>query len=440
MPSRIFSILDPGERLAFTGERYTPGVPGDIQNEHYHRYLFALRLCEGLDVLDVASGEGYGTALLATVARSVVGVDIDEASVTFSARTYIRDNLSFRAGSALALPLDDASVDTVISFETLEHLVDSSSFLREVRRVLRPGGIFAVSTPDKKVYSEEPGYHNPFHLGELYREEFWDLLTASFPHVQMFEQQVLAGSVLSVVGEAKGGGTESFATTDGQNFEHKASLPNAPYLVAIASFEPISLPSVSALHGLWTDAAAASYPMPAPSMPSLAGPIVTANDAMALHAEISDLRGRLLDANLEAGKIQRQLLEMDHERGFLRAMLTTARHLADLARAELVHVRSVELARAAEVANIRESMEGKIEAIIESTKATIQEAKAEVKQAKAEAAAQATAVIEARTAAHEARFATELDVIRRSTSWRVTRPLRGAKNLARRILRQGSVR
>ncbi len=387
MSNKTFFIPDPGEHLTFTGERYTTGVHGDIQNEHYHRYLFALQLCEGRDVLDVASGEGYGAALIATIARSVVGVDIDDASVAFAAQGYVRENLTFRVGSALAIPLDDASIDVVVSFETLEHVVDGKVFLQEVKRVLRPGGLFIVSTPDKKVYSEEPGYHNPFHLNELYREEFWDLLTVHFPHVQMFEQQVIAGSVLSVVENMTAGGTESFSTIDGHAFKHRSSLPNAPYIVAVASPEPTTLPSVSILHGLSTDAAAASRPQ-APPVVSLSSVATgTGAELMALHMEIGDIRAQLIDANLEAARIKQQLLEMDHERGFLRAMLSGARRLADQTRAELVHARSMELARVAEVAEIRENMEEQIE------------------------------------------------TIRRSTSWRVTRPLRGAKTLARRILR-----
>ena len=411
----IFSIADPGERLPFTGERYTTGVAGDIQNEHYHRYLFALRLCEGRDVLDVASGEGYGSALLAAVARSVVGVDIDDNSVAFAARAYPRENLSFRTGSAYALPLADSSVDTVISFETIEHISDHTAFLHEVKRVLRPNGTFVVSTPDRKVYSEVPNYRNPFHLRELSREEFATLLGAEFRHLRMFEQQVIAGSILSAV-ETATGVTESFATTDGQNFMFQPRLPNAPYLVAVATAEPASLPSTSVLHGLWTDAAAASVAAVSGGIPSSAGVSGAAKEIVAQRAEISELRGRLLDANLEAAKTKRQLLEMDHERGFLRAMLTSARRLADQARAEQVH------ARASAEAEAEARVAGQIDAF---------------RRDEARTAAQIDA-FRRDSAEAEARAAGQIDAFRRSTSWRVTRPLRGVRILARRI--RGAVR
>lgn len=61
----------------FSGERLTTGMVGQVEIEHYHRYLLAREFCRGRDVLDVAAGEGYGTALLSQVARSAVGVEID---------------------------------------------------------------------------------------------------------------------------------------------------------------------------------------------------------------------------------------------------------------------------------------------------------------------------------------------------------------------------
>ena len=73
----------------FTGERLTGAAGGQVEVEHYHRYLFARALVGGRDVLDVASGEGYGAAQLAQVARSVIGVEFDATAV---------------AGAAAALP------------------------------------------------------------------------------------------------------------------------------------------------------------------------------------------------------------------------------------------------------------------------------------------------------------------------------------------------
>jgi len=72
----IFKRPLPPTPFPFTGERLTSAVTGEIESEHLHRYLYAHELCRGRDVLDVACREGYGSALLAQVANSVLGVDI----------------------------------------------------------------------------------------------------------------------------------------------------------------------------------------------------------------------------------------------------------------------------------------------------------------------------------------------------------------------------
>jgi ubiquinone/menaquinone biosynthesis C-methylase UbiE len=124
-----------------------------VQIEHFHRYLFARSLVSGPDVLDVASGEGYGSALLAQVARSVVGVECSGPTVHGAVGNFVQSNLWYLRAAARALPLADACVDAVVSFETIEYFDRQDDFLREVRRVLRPDGRFIVSTPDRDVYS-----------------------------------------------------------------------------------------------------------------------------------------------------------------------------------------------------------------------------------------------------------------------------------------------
>ena len=160
----------------FTGERLTTAVGGQVQIEHYHRYLFARSLVTGLDVLDVASGEGYGSALLAQVARSVIGVEYSSSTVVAAAGNFPRPNLHFLQGDARALPLADACVDVAVSFETIEHFDRQRDFLREIHRVLRPGGCFVVSTPDRDIYSPAGAAANPFHVHELSGSEFTALL------------------------------------------------------------------------------------------------------------------------------------------------------------------------------------------------------------------------------------------------------------------------
>src|SRR6201982_1680505 len=94
--------------LAWTGERYVPEISGNIELEHMHRYLYALACAEGKTILDLASGEGYGSALLAKRAAFVTGVDIAEEAVEHAGQKYQLPNLEFRIGSCSEVSLLDA--------------------------------------------------------------------------------------------------------------------------------------------------------------------------------------------------------------------------------------------------------------------------------------------------------------------------------------------
>ena len=90
--------------MEFDGERFIPELEGEIKYEHLHRYAIAMEFAAGKSVLDIASGEGYGAALLARHARSVVGVDIDSEAVEHARTKYLCRNLSFCIGSCAAIP------------------------------------------------------------------------------------------------------------------------------------------------------------------------------------------------------------------------------------------------------------------------------------------------------------------------------------------------
>jgi SAM-dependent methyltransferase len=217
----------------FTGERLTTAIGGQVQIEHYHRYLFARSLARGLDVLDVASGEGYGSALLAQIARSVVGVEYSGSTVRMASGNFRRPNLQFLQGDARSLPLADDCMDLVVSFETIEHFDRQDEFLHEVRRVLRPGGRFIVSTPDRDIYSPLGSAANPFHVHELSRQEFTTLLRGSFEHVLLIRQRALIGSaMLDETGSSMP--PLVFDRRGDSHFEACIGLPRAPYLIAVA--------------------------------------------------------------------------------------------------------------------------------------------------------------------------------------------------------------
>lgn len=116
------------------GERFLPWVmagPPDIHYEHLHRYFFASQFVEGKRVLDLASGEGYGSAILAQKALSVIGVEIDEAAVKHASSRYLLPNLNFLVSSITDVPIKEAQCfDIITCFEAIEHIYEHESLLR----------------------------------------------------------------------------------------------------------------------------------------------------------------------------------------------------------------------------------------------------------------------------------------------------------------------
>jgi len=96
-------------------------------------------------LLDVGCGDGFWTIRLARHAREVVGVDVDERVIASAQARQSRPNLRFERGSTLSLAYEDASFDRVVAVSALEHFEDSRASLKEMARVLKPGGILALS-------------------------------------------------------------------------------------------------------------------------------------------------------------------------------------------------------------------------------------------------------------------------------------------------------
>jgi SAM-dependent methyltransferase len=238
--------------LEFTGERFLPGVAGEIAHEHWHRYAFARSHVAGRQVADVACGEGYGSALLAGAATSVVGLDIAAEAIEHARRSYAHlQNLRFEAGSAIALPLADASLDAVVSFETIEHLPreDQPRMVAEFARVLREDGLVILSAPNPAEYSAARNYSNPFHRHEPDRGELAALLRAAFPVQRWFRQRRYFGSAIW----SEGDGTRTDAWTGDASSVELARAPAAMYFVVVAGRSAASLPRDDVALSLFTD-------------------------------------------------------------------------------------------------------------------------------------------------------------------------------------------
>ena len=242
--------------LNFTGERFTPEVRGPIWYEHWHRYAFASEMVRDKRVLDAACGEGYGSFLLARTAAQVTGVDISVEAVAHASERYPLPNLKFMQGSVAELPLPNASVDVVVSFETIEHLEAQSEMLVEFRRVLAPEGLLVISSPNRPIYNEAGAVENQFHVRELDRAELKALLDPAFPQQSWHAQRVLAQSALWAEDE-EGLGAQYLALP--ADAVHTNTQPAPPvYFVVVCAATGVTMPVLPTL-SLFDDGALALW-------------------------------------------------------------------------------------------------------------------------------------------------------------------------------------
>lgn len=192
----VFNYRGGEAMLEWTGERYVPWMePGEIHYEHLHRYRFATEFVKGRKVLDLACGEGYGSFMMSQEAGEVIGVDLDEVTIRHAFSKYIKENLKFIKGSITDIPIEGEKIfDVIVCFEALEHIEEHDELMKEVKRLLKEDGTFIVSTPNKYVYSDKADYQNPYHLRELYFDEFKTLLNNNFKNTLIYGQKVYPSS------------------------------------------------------------------------------------------------------------------------------------------------------------------------------------------------------------------------------------------------------
>lgn len=215
----------------FTGERLETFIYNANAVKHLHRYAIASKFVKEKVVLDIASGEGYGSNLMSDYASFVYGVDIDNNVIEKAKFKYRKNNIKFFVGSTSNIPLEDNSIDVVVSYETLEHTDEHERMLQEIKRVLRPNGISIISTPDKHFYSDVRNYNNEFHLKELYKSQFIALIKRCFSNYQILTQSYLNGN--SIVLDEINRNTMQFHTGDYSSFRETYSSPQ--FMIAIIS-------------------------------------------------------------------------------------------------------------------------------------------------------------------------------------------------------------
>lgn len=228
-----------------TGERLETFIQSRDTIDHLHRYAIAATYTAGKKVLDIASGEGYGTNLLSGNAEFVYGVDIDAETIANAQKKYSKANIQFSVGSADAIPVETASIDIVVSFETIEHHDKHEEMMAEIKRVLKPGGLMLLSTPDKLYYTDQRNFYNKFHVKELYKNEFLALVSGYFNKVQLLSQLYVNG--ISIIQEDKTYENTALYSGNFAALQHPEICPF--YLVALASDQDFKPQQLSVFDG-----------------------------------------------------------------------------------------------------------------------------------------------------------------------------------------------
>jgi len=179
--------------MKFDGERVVLNdtTPNHLMDEHLNRYIFAKKFIKNKIVLDLACGTGYGSFELAkSGAKKVIGGDISKETIDYACKKYKRKNLSFFQMDAKNTNLVDNSVDVLVSFETIEHIPNYEKFLMEAKRVLKSGGLFICSSPNKVItspFTRKP--INTFHIKEFKINELIKIIRhLNFKDIEAFGQ------------------------------------------------------------------------------------------------------------------------------------------------------------------------------------------------------------------------------------------------------------
>jgi ubiquinone/menaquinone biosynthesis C-methylase UbiE len=183
MAERVTFTAD--EPLPLTGERTAPDIADENYwfQRHLIAYRFVSRLVAGARTLDAGCGEGYGADLLADSTSSMTGLDLEEPVLASAGRRYPR--VGFVRGDLQRMPFPDHHFEALVTLQVIEHLPSPRVFLTECHRILRPGGLIVVGTPNRLTFSPDGVIRNPFHTIEFDATELAGALDPHFDSVEM---------------------------------------------------------------------------------------------------------------------------------------------------------------------------------------------------------------------------------------------------------------
>jgi 2-polyprenyl-3-methyl-5-hydroxy-6-metoxy-1,4-benzoquinol methylase len=161
--------------------------------KHLYAYELATKYIKKNDnVLEIGCGTGYGTNFLSKTGAFIHAIDIDQETILSCAEQYKSDNIKFDVYNGTNIDLPDKSFDVIISFQVIEHVTQEQIFLKNIQRLLKPEGLFFITTPNREyrlATNQKPW--NPFHLREYDKESLSSLIKQVYPNA----------TVLSITGK-----------------------------------------------------------------------------------------------------------------------------------------------------------------------------------------------------------------------------------------------
>lgn len=139
-------------------------------------YHTAAKVVKG-DILEIGTGSGYGVEILAPKATRYISVD-----KKLPKNILQLDNVEYYDMTVPPIEFENGMFNAVVSFQVIEHIKEDLEFVREVARVLRPGGMFVVSTPNAPMSLTR----NPWHVREYNADELRNILECHFSEVRAY--------------------------------------------------------------------------------------------------------------------------------------------------------------------------------------------------------------------------------------------------------------
>ena len=177
----------------------------DIPMNHLQRYGWVQGYITDKIVVDMACGSGYGSSWMSERARQVIGIDISKEAIEHANKWHAADNCRFICSDITKVELDILA-DVVISFETIEHIQDEEGYFKTIKKILKPGGLFFVSTPI--AFQDGKSELNEYHTNEYTRKRFEKALNMYFKDIVWYKQEEKGDCGISIDNsEIKSGAT-----------------------------------------------------------------------------------------------------------------------------------------------------------------------------------------------------------------------------------------